>query len=479
MKAIVAAGHHLVAEAAMTMLAEGGNAFDAAVAAGFMAAMAEPGLTSLGGGGFLLAQPAQGEATLFDFFSDTPGIGLSGPTEPHFYPVTIGFSGSEQDFHVGRGSVAVPGCLAGYLHVHQRLGRLPLARVVAPAREAAGQGVVVTEQQAHFFTLLEPILTMSPAGQRIYAAQGRLIRAGERLHNHDYAGFLESLAREGQEASFYQGGLAARIAQDMRQGDGLLTAQDLGQYRVLERQPLRSSYRGKNLLCNPPPSMGGTLLAQALSLLESYDLAEMEFGSADHLLAHAQVMAQVEESRKRPQCSRGTTHVSIADHEGNLAAMTTSNGEGSGYIVPGSGIMLNNMMGEDDLHPDGFHAHSPGQRVASMMCPAVVMAGQRPLLVLGSGGSKRIRTAIGQVISHLLDFNLDIETAVTTPRLHFDGEVVQIEPGWPAESVRELAKNFPVNLWQKKGVYFGGVHGVAVGQAGGGDPRRGGCWLSA
>jgi gamma-glutamyltranspeptidase/glutathione hydrolase len=174
------------------------------------------------------------------------------------------------------------------------------------------------------------------------------------------------------------------------------------------------------------------------------------------------------------QFSRGTTHISVSDAEGNVASMTCSNGEGSGYFVPGTGIMLNNMMGEDDLHPEGFHASPPGQRVSSMMSPSLLLKDNEVAMVIGSGGSKRIRTAITQVISSIVDFDIPVQEAVEAPRIHWDGEMMQVEPGLELESVIALEKHWQVNIWSEIDVYFGGVHTVLPGIAGGGDPRRGG-----
>jgi len=174
------------------------------------------------------------------------------------------------------------------------------------------------------------------------------------------------------------------------------------------------------------------------------------------------------------QFSRGTTHISVADAEGNVASMTCSNGEGSGYFVPGTGIMLNNMMGEDDLHPAGFHASPPGQRVSSMMSPSLLLKNEAVAMVIGSGGSKRIRTAITQVLSAIIDFAIPVQQAVEAPRIHWDGAMMQVEPGLPQEAIHALKKHWPVNIWSSIDVYFGGVHTVIPNIAGGGDPRRGG-----
>ena len=184
--------------------------------------------------------------------------------------------------------------------------------------------------------------------------------------------------------------------------------------------------------------------------------------------------AQLAGTPQQPSTSRGTTHVSVADDEGNIAAMTTSNGEGSGDLVPGTGIQLNNMLGEDDLHPGGFHAAPPGVRVSSMMSPTVVFGPDgRPGLVLGSGGSKRIRTAILQVICAVVDGGLDVGTAVNAPRLHWDTDHVEAEPGWDPTLIDALAARWPVNVWPELDMYFGGVHAVSSTGASG-DPRRDG-----
>ena len=170
--------------------------------------------------------------------------------------------------------------------------------------------------------------------------------------------------------------------------------------------------------------------------------------------------------------SRGTTHISIADKEGNCASMTCSNGEGSGYFAPGTGVMLNNMMGEDDLHPEGFHTSPAGHRVSSMMSPSLLMDEEGVRLVIGSGGSKRIRTAISEVLRQVVDFDKGLREAVLAPRIYWDGACLQVEPGFADEVIKSLG--ISTNIWNGVDVYFGGVHAVIPGQEGMGDPRRGG-----
>ncbi len=493
-RAVVASGHESVSAAAAEILRAGGNAFDAVVAAGFASAVAEPALTSLGGGGFLLARTESGRTSFFDFFVDTPGRGLSEqPGEPHFIPITVRFPGSDQVFNTGRASVAVPGNLKGYLHVHRQLGRIPLQEVLQPSIQMAREGVILNRGQGTFLGLLEPIMTQCEEGRALFAPGSVLLAEGDRLGNPNLAALLESLPADG-DREFYTGALACRMARDMREGRGLLTEEDLATFRVIERRPLETAFRDHRLFTNPPPSFGGSLLALSLSLLETATERPPPPGSAEDVVALLAVMEEVDRLRESDSLShaslsadqqatiasrlrsfcRGTTHISVCDWEGNAASMTTSNGEGSGYIVPGTGIMLNNMLGEDDLHPDGFHASPPGERVASMMSPSLLMRGDEVRLVLGSGGSKRIRSALLQVIRLVAGAAVDVVAAVEHPRLHWDGACVQIEPGFSDGALTALRQRRPVNPWPAPDVYFGGVHAAVPGEAGAGDPRRAG-----
>jgi gamma-glutamyltranspeptidase/glutathione hydrolase len=478
--AAVASGHPATTAAAVEVLAAGGNAIDACVAGGFAAAVAEPTLTSLGGGGFLLARTARGEEVLFDFFVDTPGLGAPRPSGPlDFEEVVVRFSGADQAFHVGLGSVAVPGCLPGWLHAHRRLGRLPLEDVTVPARRLADAGVEVNQQQAYLLRILEPILTRTPDAAAIVAPGGHLLAAGDRLVNPELAGFLGSL----DERGFAVPELASAVGAAMADGGGLLTATDLAAYAVVEREPLAVGWRGHRLLTNPPPAFGGELVALGLLELEGSSGWPAPAGSAAHAVALAEAMVATEAARQRGtvageltrrRATGGTTHISVADGEGNAASMTTSNGEGSGWLIPGTGIMANNMMGEDDLHPRGFHAAAPGHRVASMMAPSLVVGPQgRVELVVGSGGSKRIRTALLQVIAGTIDQARPLEEVVDGPRLHWDGTRLHVEPGWRADVLAALEARWPLTRWEARDLYFGGVHAVGPGEAAA-DARRGG-----
>ncbi len=494
-KAVVASGHRLVSEAGAEILAAGGNAFDAVVAAGLASTVVEQTLTSLGGGGFLLGYDgAQNRSLCFDFFVDTPGRGSSeAGGSPHFFPVTVHFTGAPQVFNIGLGAVAVPGVAKGLLHIHRRLGRMPLGEVAAPAIDYA-RGHELNRFQASFLRLLHPIVTQTETGRRLYGCRETFVGEGDRLENHELAVFLEMLVEEGAE-SFYRGDIAAAMVKEMKENGGLLTAEDLEKYRVIERKPLEVKHRNSIFHTCPPPSMGGSLIALSLELYAACTTPGFDWGSREHLLQTVTIMQEVERLRRcgilSPEhlqshdadevaaslasvrlFSRGTTHISIADKEGSCAAMTCSNGEGCGWYAPGTGVMLNNMMGEDDLHPEGFHTGPAGQRVGSMMAPSMLMDEDGVKLVLGSGGSKRIRTAITQVLSQVLDFDRGLQQAVVAPRLYWDGDRLQVEPGFDSTTLQSMG--IELNVWQAADVYFGGVHAVIPGSEGAGDPRRGG-----
>jgi gamma-glutamyltranspeptidase/glutathione hydrolase len=235
------------------------------------------------------------------------------------------------------------------------------------------------------------------------------------------------------------------------------------------------------------------LIAFSLALHATHDLSRLAWGSGEHLCCLAAVMEEGESlrgsgavalppggevleaaARRLRRSAGGTNHISVSDSEGNAASMTLSNGEGSGYIVPGTGIMLNNMLGEDDLHPEGFHASPPGERVSSMMSPSLVLRNGEPRLIVGSGGSKRIRTTLVQVISDVVDFGMSVREAVEAPRIHWDGEILQVEPGFAAAAIAALERHWRVNAWSERNLYFGGAHAVDPRGEGAGDPRRGG-----
>ena len=507
MSSAVAAGHPLTAAAAHDVLRAGGNAYDAVIAALAASFVTEPVLSSPGGGGFLLAAPARERPRVYDFFVQTPRRRRPAD-DVEFYPVTVDFGPARQEFHIGRGTVAAPGMVRGIAQIHAELATMPLCELVAPACRLAVDGVAVSEYQAYLFALVEAIFSAGEACRSIFAsagAPGKLVQAGERSTNPMLADALEAIALEGADL-FYRGEIAASIVADMAAG-GRLDAEDLAGYRVETREPLSIDYRGVRMLTNPPPSSGGTLIGFGLDLLGAHGadrgrFAAGRFGGAAHLGRLAAVMeataaARIEHSiaalaaldpasvkRWREQVAwrmrafRGTTHVSVIDAAGNIASASVSNGEGSGYVVPGAGIVMNNMLGEGDLNPAGFHRWTPGERMTSMMAPTALAWPDGRRAATGSGGSNRIRTALLQVLVNLVDFSMGVEEAVCAPRVHVEGSFLSVEGGFDPERIAPVLRAWPDHqLWDASNMFFGGAHTVACGRGGiegAGDPRRGG-----
>lgn len=516
----IAAGHPATAGAAAEMLADGGNAFDAVLAAMVMACVAEPVLASVGGGGFLLARPVAGRNagrdSVFDFFAQTPRQARPA-SDVEFYPVIADFGEAQQEFHIGRGAVATPGVVRGLFEAHRALGSLPMRRIVEPAVAAARDGLAMAPMQAYFAGIIRPIVTSTEDCRRLFRSPhepDRLIAAGETLCNPALADTLEVLAIEGEDL-FYRGEIAAAIGRDCGGGAGHLTIEDLESYGVHLRRPLAVDAFGARLLLNPPPSSGGVLIAFALRLLEAAPHDGATWGSPAWLARLCAVMDATNRARVdsrlhergdddaaemlldptlvaqyrdhvlgRPAVTRGTTHISVIDAAGNAASLSLSNGEGSGYVVPDTGIHMNNVLGEEDINPHGFHCWPPDTRLSSMMTPTLALEADGGVIALGSGGSNRIRTAILQVLANRLLFAMPLAETVEQPRIHFEGGRLSVEPGYAEPAVaacRHLASE--IDLWESCNMFFGGVHAARRSARSGleaaGDPRRAGVGMLA
>jgi gamma-glutamyltranspeptidase/glutathione hydrolase len=474
------------------VLRAGGNAVDAAIAAMLTSFVAEPLLTGLGAGGYMLVVPPSGEPVLLDFFVAAPGSGADRSARVPLVAVDVSFGDVVQVFHVGAASVGAYGTPAGVCAAAARFGTVPLAELAAPAAALARDGVEVNRQQAYLFEILAAIYTSTPEGRALFMPEGRIPRAGDVLRDPEQALALERLGGEGA-APFYSGDIGAVVSDRVIELGGALTREDLAAYEAEPRVPVRVRYRGRDVLTNPPPSAGGTLLAYALALLER----ETGPPGAASLVA---VMERAQEERT-PEFLTGlatpgflesfmagrlgsTTHISVLDGDGWACTVTCTNGEGSGIVVPGTGMHLNNMMGEEDLSPLGFFTHPPGRRLPSMMAPTVVLgpADAPPELALGSAGSNRIRSALLQVIVNVLDHGMDAADAVRAPRLHFEQGVVYAEPGIDGAALEPCGH--PVAWFRELNLFFGGCqaveHDPVTGVfAGGGDPRRGGAVVAA
>jgi gamma-glutamyltranspeptidase/glutathione hydrolase len=490
MRGVVAAGHPLTAEAGARVLRQGGNAVDAAIAAMLTSWVAEPLLTGPGAGGYMLVAEPAGDAVLLDFFVEAPGRGADRGRREPLEPVDVSFGDAVQVFNIGAASVGVYGNPSGICQAASRFGTVPLSELTAPAAALAREGVPLAPSQAYVFEILAPILLATPEARALFCRDGAVLRDGDLFADPELADAIEQLGAEGA-TPFYEGEIGAAAADWVSERGGMLTREDLAGYRTILRRPVRVRYRDREVFTNPPPNAGGILLAYALALLERGDGPPGE--------------AELVEVMRRAQAERteafvagladpafpdtflagrlgSTTHISVLDADGWACSVTCTNGEGSGQVVPGTGLHLNNMMGEQDLNPYGFFTYPPGRRLPSMMAPTLVLREGQPELVLGSAGSNRIRSAILQVIVGVVDRGLQAAAAVEAPRLHLEDGIVYLEPGLDEAALE--GSGLTLARFRGPNLFFGGVQTVerdlATGAiTGAGDPRRGGAAVAA
>jgi gamma-glutamyltranspeptidase/glutathione hydrolase len=484
---VVAAGHPLTAEAGARVLRDGGNAVDAAVAAMLTSFVAEPLLTGLGAGGYMLVGGGGREPALLDFFAQAPSRAEDGG-EGVMEAIDVSFGDAVQVFHIGPASCGVYGTPAGVCEAVERWGTRALAELAAPAARLARDGVVLNAEQAYVARILADLLTSTPECAALWAPGGRVLGEGELLRNEELAEALLRLGELGAEP-FYRGQIAETVCAWLRPRGGTVKLEDLAGYRAIAREPVQVPYRDRIVLTNPPPSAGGILLAYTLALLDGGPapptlegvVAAMAAAQAERTAEFVEGLAEGGFLERFLGSRLGaTTHISVVDRDGFACSATATNGEGSGVVVPGTGIHLNNVMGEEDLNPLGFHRHPPGRRMPSMMAPSLVMRDGDVELVLGSAGSNRIRSALLQTIVGVVDHGLSAEEAVRAPRVHYEGGVLYAEPGIDERALAgieaQLVRFSALNL------FFGGVQAVLRrGQqlSGAGDPRRGGVAVSA
>lgn len=520
----ISAGSQQTANAGRLLFEQGGNAIDAAIGAAFASFVAEPGLVHLGGSGLAQVYDGNtGQAVVYDFFSNMPGLGRQKPEEQtlDFKKIVVDFGATTQEFYLGRGSVAVPGNIFGLCTLHRDFGSLPLPTVLRPAIDIAQNGFKLPRFHADTLLLLKEILTATPSIQQITMPEGRYLTEGDDFRFPALAETLTELGQTG-EKMLRSGPFAQRFVRDQVEKGGLVTQQDLIGYNVLRRPPIEVTYRDHTILLPPPSSSGGILIAFALKLMSRFNLREFAHGSADHLQLLIEVMAAT--GRARPHWEEGrrrltmgeamgrflddqfvtdfaneamvalvegrpsrirdekpgppnTSHLSVIDDNNLAVSLTTTAGESAGYILPDSGFIPNNMLGEADLFPDGFHNMPAGERIFTMMTPTIVLKAGRPRLIIGSGGSMRIRSAILQVISNFIDFEFELPAAVEQQRVHLEHGTVQCEAGFETAVLDELGTlGYQVNPWESKNMYFGGTHAIAIAPDGKtvpvGDPRR-------
>jgi len=428
-------------------------------------------MSSVGGGAFANVL-FDGETKLYDFFCQTP-LQKRPISEIDFFPITVDFGDATEDFYVGRGSVAVPGMIAGAFKLHQDYGSIPMKELVQPAIELAKNGVKIVPFQHLDFGLLEPILKLSEDSKAIFFNKnGQLKAIGESHKMPQMADFFEYIANAGA-IDFYKGEIAKKVAEDQAVNGGYLTRKDFEEYKVIIRKPLHFHYGNYQILTNPLPSTGGSLIALMLHELEkksdSYlDKAYIlnllntlkkvaDFGKLPHQLAKALTATL----QKNPSKHGSTTHFNIVDKAGNAVSLTTTNGEGSGVYIENTQIQLNNMLGEAALVPEGFNNWRNDVRLSSMMSPTLVLDRQNEFkAALGSGGAGRIPSMIMQVLHKLIDYNQAPAKAIESPRVHLINNQFNIEKeGFESlPDLKDLEEE--LILFNKKSIYFGGVHSI-------------------
>lgn len=522
-KGVVSAGRAEAAAIGQDILRQGGNAIDAAVATAFALGVCEPNASGIGGGGFMLIRDGKtGNCVFLDFREAAPK-----KASPAMYQAKE--PGSNEDIRLrnvyGGTAVATPGDVAGLLYALEHYGTMPPEQVILPAARLAREGYVVTpllhgdmrEHQQH--------LKQYGDGWKIYLKDGEPWPVGSIITNPDLAKTLETVAAGGKEA-FYRGEIAQRMLKQVQKDGGLLTQDDLDSFRVRVLEPVRATYRGYELISSPPPSSGGTHVAEILNVLENFDVGSLEINSPEyiHLFSEvcklcyadraaymgdpnfvkvpvggllskqyaAELAKKIDLSRSHapekgdpwPHESISTTHFSIADAEGNLVAVTRTINHffGSSVVPEGCGFLLNDEMEDFSLRPDSANAVAGGKVPLSCMSPTFVLKDGKPFAVLGSPGGIRIISSVAQVISKLIDHHLPLEEAVNSPRFGDDttDEIIyesRISPETVAKLERMGHNTRAYPAWNR---IMGAVNSVAFteeGIVGAADPRRDGLAL--
>ena len=498
------AGTPYAAAAAAEVYRSGGNAADAAVAAAAAVSVTEPLMSSMGGGGFALVRSPGGAAEVVDYYDVMPGKGLPRSAfgaggRPQ--TVTLRYGAGIRST-VGGAAVAVPGSPRGWETLLARHGRLTLRETLAPAVRLAREGFALCRTTGLWFAVAEEVLRLTDETRKHFYNGDRVYRQGETVRFPELADTLEEVGELGADL-FYEGELGRRISSYVLQMGGIITEADLAGYEPVVREPMSVRYGAGEMYTNGPPSAGGPTLAQMLRVVSGYDLAGLPDGEYVKVMGGAMRLAlqdretayvdgaengRVARRLTGEEYAKGqrrrilegfgsphTTHLSCVDADGLAVSITASMGYGSGLVVPGTGIPLNNTLGEPELNPRGFHALEPGERLISSMSPTVVSSEEGGIVALGSPGASRIPTAILQTLVNVLDFGMTMEEAVLAPRFHAEGDMFAYEAG---ARTADLERPGQVLTYEEPNMFFGGVNAVRLTAEGefeaAADPRRSG-----
>jgi gamma-glutamyltranspeptidase/glutathione hydrolase len=505
---VIVTNHPLGSAAGLQMLAAGGNAIDAAVAALFTLSVVEPMMVGIFGAGWTLARLPDGRTLALDGYSCAPAAAVADLYRPvsDDWPDYLQVQGRENT--VGYRAVGVPGSLAGWVQLLSECGRLDLPTVLEPAIGHARRGFRVSRYLHELISQNEPDLRIDPEASSVFLPGGGPPPPGRLLRQPQLAESLTAIARDGA-STLYGGELGRVITDAIAAGGGILTVQDLRDYRTVHREALTGHYRGHHIAVPPPPSAGGVHLLQMLRLLEGFDVASMGFGTPDgwHLLAECCAIAFADRNahlgdpadhpvpvdwltsadyaaqrragiamdrrgryraggRPMPE-SATTTHVTVADGDGAVVAMTQTinNAFGAKVMAPGTGILLNNTMALFDPHPGQPNSVAGGRRMVTSMSPAIVTRGERPVLALGTPGGVRIFPAVLQALVNVIDHGMTLQEAVEAPRIWTQGQQLEVEHGVP-EPVRAELRRRGHELAEVDTV-AGGMNGIAMDPADG------------
>ena len=475
-RGMVVTNHPLASAAGAEMLAGGGNAVDAAVASLFALTVVEPMMVGIFGAGHAQLFLAGGVHTVIDGYTTAPAAARPDMYRPvsDTWPDYMEAEGRENS--IGPRSAGVPGTLTAWCEMLRRFGTLDLPTAMAPAIRHAASGFRVTGYLSECIAESAADLARFPDSARVFLPAGTPLAKGDQLVQPDYAATLRTIAAEGS-AALYGGAVGRQVVEHMRREGGLITLDDLVRYRTVERDPVRGSYRGHEVAGAAPPTGGGIHLIQMLNVLEGYDVRGLGFGTVDalHLLAEAMKIAfadravatgdpafvdvPVDRLVSKPHAaarragidmakaaaytagigpdSPHTTHVTVADADGNVVAATQTINSlfGSKAMAPGTGMLLNNTMALFDPHPGHTLSVAPGKRMTSSMAPTLVLREGRPVVALGLPGGVRIFTSVLQAIVNLVDHGMSLQEAVEAPRIWTQGQDLEVEAG-VAEAVR-------------------------------------------
>lgn len=453
----LAAGHPATVEAGIEILEEGGTAADAAVAASLASCVAETVMTGLlGGGHAIYLDGPSGRAANLDCFVAVPGLGAE-PREPELLHLDVPFGAELVHYAVGPASCGVPGLPAGLDALWRSYGRLPWPRLVEPALRFAQTGTAFPSAHAACLAMLAPVMTMNE-GAAIYSPGGELLGTDSILRQPGLATALEIVAAEGA-GSVYRGSLATALLELMAERGGLVTRADLDAYEAIWSSPAEGRFLGRRV----DTRRGLSGFPETFERFRGAGAA----GERGRVLAILDALGD----EAAPAVGGDTTNLVTADAQGSVCVLTTSLGLGSGDFLPGLDLHLNSMLGEADLVHGPLE---PGARMASMMAPTLVHDPDGILVAAGAAGGTRLRTALLTVLAGVLDEGASAEAAVSRPRFHPVGRLVNAEPGLGDEALDVLrSRGLDVRIWETRHHYFGGVSAITR-SGGAGDPRRNG-----